>query len=260
MAVVSQENQHFAARTVLEEDYVAGKLDFSHLQSRKLMELSGPRSADYQIIIRQTTLERIHELGQKAGEQEICGVLIGDVYTDSAGPFLLVENVIPLQAEGGVGRAAFSQATWQSLQATIAREFVNRRIVGWYYTHPSQGPSMSALDRFLHDTFFNLPWQIAFSFDPIRHEEGVFSGFKGSVRTTPFLLEHDNPSKRMTDVLAGGGAAKRERKKRKSFILRSFGHLLFALFALAMFVSAGYVFGTILHGWGQTYLPKHTFH
>jgi proteasome lid subunit RPN8/RPN11 len=235
--------------------------DVSELQQRKLMDLSGARSPDFQIVFRQTALDRVRAAAAATPENEVVGVLIGNIYADNTGPFVLVENMVPMQSERGVGRATFSQSTWQSLQAHIAKEFTNRRIVGWYYTHPKQGPTMSALDRFLHDTFFCLPWQLAMSHDPTTRQEAVFSGYKGSVQKTAFLIEYDDPSKRMVDMV-GIAPAVPKKKKAKGSILAPFkmlGWLLIGIVALGIFAALGYLLGNVLLELRSTYMP-HGFH
>ena len=47
-------------------------------------------------------------------------------------------------------------------------EHSEERIVGWYHTHPGFGIFLSGMDLFIQDHFFNLPWQVAFVYDPLR--------------------------------------------------------------------------------------------
>jgi proteasome lid subunit RPN8/RPN11 len=261
MATISTREQRFTAAPVAADAAGDTTLDYSQLQHRPLMELSAGRSTEFQIIFRQTTLDRIRATAAATADQEICGVLVGQIYADETGPFLLVENMVPMQAERGVGRAAFSQATWHSLQTHIAKEFTNRKIIGWYYTHPGQGPTMSALDRFLHDTFFSLPWQVALSHDPTSRQENVFSGYKGSVQKSQYLIEYDDPSKRMVDILAIGTPDKKQKpaKKKRSLIASLFVwtfRLIMGVIALGLFAVMGYFLGHLMNELRSTYLPR----
>ena len=120
---------------------------------------------------------------------------------------------------------------------------------------------MSWLDRFLHDTFFCLPWQLAFSHDPTSRQEAVFSGYKGSVQKTPFLIEYDDPSKRMIDMV-GIAPAVPKKKKAKSLILAPFkmlGWLVIGIVALAAFAALGLMLGHVLLDLRTTYMPHGHF-
>ena len=47
-------------------------------------------------------------------------------------------------------------------------------MIGWYHTHPGFGIFLSDMDVFICDNFFNLPWQVAFVYDPLGGDEGNF--------------------------------------------------------------------------------------
>jgi hypothetical protein len=84
-----------------------------------------------------------------------------------------------------------------------------KRVVGWYHTHPGFGIFLSDRDQFIQNSFFNLPFQIAFVYDPKSREHGVFTW-------------HDNAARRARRYWIGdreqvwdGARAVAERESRK---------------------------------------------
>ena len=68
----------------------------------------------------------------------------------------------------------FTAETWQHIHDTMDRDHPDEKILGWYHTHPGFGIFLSDMDIFICDNFFNLPWQVAFVYDPQSGEEGNF--------------------------------------------------------------------------------------
>jgi hypothetical protein len=58
------------------------------------------------------------------------------------------------------------------------------------------------MDLFIQDNFFNLPWQLAFVYDPIGGDEGSFVWRAGKSDREPFLVDET-----MTPEEARAGAA-----------------------------------------------------
>jgi len=179
-------------QTVENEATFSGGVNFEHLQRVKIGALSRPRTADFQFVVRQSVLNRVHVHGDSSPRAEICGVLVGDVYRDEFGPFALVEHIIEGQAStGSAGQVTFTADTWQHIQLLMDRQYPDLRIVGWYHTHPGHGIFLSDMDIFLHESFFGLPWQCALVYDPQSGEEGVFSAQHGKAERLEFLTESD---------------------------------------------------------------------
>ncbi len=116
--------------------------------------------------------------GARDPEVEICGVLVGRVATDRHGCFVQVTHAIE-----GVGAAeqgahvTFTHDTWNHINAEMDRLHSGpegRRIVGWYHTHPDFGVFLSDMDLFIHQNFFAQSWQLAYVYDPLSGNEGLF--------------------------------------------------------------------------------------
>lgn len=168
----------------------AGGISTHDLPEHRLPSSVQGREAKFQAIFRRSVLNEIHRHGSIRTDVEICGVLVGNVYHDHMGPFLLIESSIRGDAaEGHAAQVTFKAETWNHIQDAMDREHTDKKIVGWYHTHPGFGIFLSGMDLFIQDNFFNLPWQIAFVYDPIGGDEGSFVWRYGRSEREPFLID-----------------------------------------------------------------------
>ncbi len=168
----------------------AARIDASELLARDAPVEAGSRENRFQAVFRRMALEEIHQHGREDTDLEICGVLVGNVYRDGSGPWLYVESVIRGDAaEGQATQVTFKAATWEHIQHEMETKHADKRIVGWYHTHPGFGIFLSGMDLFIQDNFFNFPWQVAFVYDPIGGDEGSFAWRGGKSEREPFLVD-----------------------------------------------------------------------
>jgi proteasome lid subunit RPN8/RPN11 len=150
------------------------------------------RRDGYQVVIRRSVLNEISTHGQTARDVEVCGVVAGNVFRDDAGPYLSIEASIRGEHAGSsTAQVTFTAETWTQIQSVMESEHPDQRVVGWYHTHPGFGIFLSEMDLFIHGNFFNLPWQIAFVYDPISGEEGLFIWRDGKTERVPFYVDED---------------------------------------------------------------------
>jgi proteasome lid subunit RPN8/RPN11 len=113
--------------------------------------------------------------GDEHRDREVGGVLVGDVCRDEGGPYVRVDATIDaLHAEEQGTELTFTHATWDHIHKEMDTRHQGKRIVGWYHTHPGFGIFLSDRDAFIHQSFFNLPYQVALVYDPKSREHGVF--------------------------------------------------------------------------------------
>lgn len=145
------------------------------------------------VVVRRSALEAIYAHGQENREIEICGVLVGGGYVTPEGrPYLHVVGAIRGEHAGSqVAQVTFTAETWQHIHTTMDRDWPDERIIGWYHTHPNFGIFLSEMDLFIHTSFFGSPDQLAFVYDAIREEEGLFVWRSGATERTTFLIEPD---------------------------------------------------------------------
>ncbi len=117
-------------------------------------------------------LRRIRRHARSSMQAEVCGVLIGGV----EGKTTMVEASIEGEeaAQGG-SHVTFTQNTWEHIYKIKDAEFPEKRIVGWYHSHPGFGVFLSEHDTFIQKHFFSDPTQIAWVYDPHSDEEGCFA-------------------------------------------------------------------------------------
>jgi proteasome lid subunit RPN8/RPN11 len=161
-------------------------------ERRELPAVSGKREERYQAVVKQSVLNQIHRHGLSTTDIEVCGVLVGNVYHDPLGPWLYIEKAI--EGNHATQRAAqvtFTADTWAHIQAIMDKDYPDKRILGWYHTHPGFGIFLSDMDVFIQENFFPEPWQVAFVYDPKAKEEGLFFWKEGKPDTEKFLREED---------------------------------------------------------------------
>lgn len=131
-----------------------------------------------QVEIRSSVVREIRQHSRSSMSAEICGVLIGS----AAGGTTFVEAAIQGdEARQGGTHVTFTQETWSHIYKIKDSEYPDKRIVGWYHSHPGFGIFLSEHDTFIHSNFFSDPCQIAWVYDPHTDEEGCFAWSGGAI-------------------------------------------------------------------------------
>lgn len=167
-----------------------GQIDPADAEQRTPIYLQGARTAGFQVVFDRAALDAIHEHGKSRTDVEICGVLVGRLCRDRFGPYLLIRDVVRgNEATERAAQVTFTAETWERIHAEMEARFPEEKIVGWYHTHPGFGIFLSGMDLFIQEHFFNLPWQVAFVYDPIGGDEGLFTWRDGKCVREPYLTE-----------------------------------------------------------------------
>ncbi|MCC7342860.1 MAG: Mov34/MPN/PAD-1 family protein [Bryobacterales bacterium] len=135
-------------------------------------------AATARVAIAASVVQRIHRHARSEMNAEICGVLIGE---EAAGVTLIEASIEGEGAAKGGAHVTFTQETWAHIYAVKDREFPEKRIVGWYHSHPGFGIFLSRQDLFIHENFFSASTQVAWVYDPHSDEEGCFGWVDGKV-------------------------------------------------------------------------------
>src|SRR5262245_36036221 len=131
---------------------------------------------EYRVFLSEDAFDRAVERGQSDTSREIGGVLVGELLRDDQGPYLKIEETIDaLHAEEKGAELTFTHATWEHIHKEMDSRHKGKKVVGWYHTHPGFGVFLSDRDQFIHKSFFNLPFQVAFVYDPKSKEHGMFA-------------------------------------------------------------------------------------
>ena len=150
-------------------------MDTRALSQMELVKQPFPQvQYDFRIYIDEAAFDRICNNAEMT--REVGGILVGDVFRDKTGPFIKVDHVIEaLHAEEKGTELTITHETWNHIHEQMDKTYSGKRILGWYHTHPNFGIFLSEQDQFIQNSFFNLAFQIALVYDPVRKVHGVFS-------------------------------------------------------------------------------------
>jgi proteasome lid subunit RPN8/RPN11 len=152
--------------------------------------LAGSRKADFQVVIRDDALAVMNAHAASNTKVEVCGVMVGRVYSDDFGCYLLIHAAIQGdEASSKAAQVTFTAKTWAHIHEVMDRDYPEDRLAGWYHTHPGFDVFLSGMDHFIQDNFFNLPWQVAFVLDPLAKDTGMFVWRDGKTEREEILIE-----------------------------------------------------------------------
>lgn len=211
------------------------------------------RSAGFQVVFAAGVVEDIRDHGVASPDAEVCGVLVGNVYSDDRGPWCRVAANI--RGNGAAGRNAqvtFTAETWSHINNLMDTKYRDDRIVGWYHTHPGFGIFLSEMDLFIQENFFGEPWQIAYVDDPQGGDRGVFVWEKGSAVRRDHLIEPPSAaaqsaaSAKAMEDLAAAARARSDRREQRAARRRSLRRIFGGITLLAILSLAGLVYGGVI--------------
>lgn len=132
-----------------------------------------------QVTVAASVLNAVRRHARSSMSAEVCGVLIGEETPEGT----LIEAAISGEnaAQGGA-HVTFTQDAWEHIYGVKDRDYPDKRIVGWYHSHPGFGIFLSRHDAFIHENFFSAPGQVAWVYDPHSEEEGCFGWVDGKLR------------------------------------------------------------------------------
>lgn len=156
----------------------------------KHRQITAPAASGLRVEINCRVLRAIRQHARSSMTTEICGVLIGETNAEKT----IVEASIPgEQARQGGSHVTFTQDTWTHIYQVKDSRYPEKRIVGWYHSHPGFGVFLSDHDLFIHRNFFSDPSQIAWVFDPHSDEEGCFAWEQGEIKRLTEIALRDDP-------------------------------------------------------------------
>ncbi len=170
------------------------RLDVSQLAGRELGKTAFPAAGKepFRVFFDPKIHDRIAAHAAEKLSLEICGVLVGDWHKDENGPYVLINEAVRAdKATSNAGDVTFTHDAWNEVNREMDTKFTDRKIVGWYHSHPSYGIFLSDRDRFCQDSTFNSPGQVAYVVDPVNGLEGVFCWRKGESKLLPHFWVGD---------------------------------------------------------------------
>jgi proteasome lid subunit RPN8/RPN11 len=129
-------------------------------------------------------------------EVECGGLCLGNVFLEQGTNRLILQltEIIPAAVDPsdpaltGPAHLTFTPETWQQLVTIYLQKYPERRILGWYHSHPGMDVFLSSMDLFIQNNFFTAPWQIAMVLEPLSNRVGLFTR-QGEQQLTSTLLD-----------------------------------------------------------------------
>jgi proteasome lid subunit RPN8/RPN11 len=152
-------------------------IDVRAIDEKDLRKQPAPATKqEFRVFLSEQAFDRAVLRGDGDTTREIGGVLVGEILRDDAGPYLKIDSTVDaLHAEEKGAELTFTHATWEHIHKEMDGKHKDKKIVGWYHTHPGFGIFLSDRDQFIQKSFFNLPFQVAFVYDPKSREHGLFT-------------------------------------------------------------------------------------
>jgi proteasome lid subunit RPN8/RPN11 len=142
--------------------------------------------SDFRLHMAPAVLAGIADHAKADDAVEICGVLVGGWEQDEQGPYALVSDYIRCDnAASKFAEVTFTHESWAQINKEMDSKYDDKRIVGWYHSHPDFGIFLSDRDCFIQQHFFSGAGQVAYVIDPVRDLEGVFVWRNGKPTPLP---------------------------------------------------------------------------
>lgn len=105
---------------------------------------------------------------------EIGGIMLGSLI-EGSGLVVVVEDIIRgTKMDHSSGSVTFTHETWSEINRIKDEQFPDKKVVGWYHSHPGFGIFLSGHDLFIQKNFFSQPYHVAFVTDPRARTCGTF--------------------------------------------------------------------------------------
>ena len=153
------------------------EIDFrqTDLSDVKTADFPADLSGEFRVHFSRQAHQQMMSHAATTSEVELCGVLVGDIRRDSQGPYLEITGAIEAQGANNYGsQVTFTHEAWSHIHAIKDERYPDKKIVGWYHTHPGFGVFLSSMDMFIQENFFAQPYQVAVVVETKQNKEGCF--------------------------------------------------------------------------------------
>ncbi len=139
--------------------------------------------SDLKIFIRQDVLIEVEDYLSSDLNNELGGVLTGDVGINNDGKkFISIDGkIIAKHTNSSLSRLTFTHDTWEYINEILEKDFPGKKILGWFHSHPGHTVFLSSFDIFIQENFFNMDYMVAYVFDPTIKDRGFFLWDEGKI-------------------------------------------------------------------------------
>ena len=151
---------------------------------------------DVKVYIKQNVYKALEKLSLSDTSKELGSILIGDYCQELGKTHVVISEYIEAKyTDASASTLTFTHETWDYIHSEHERLYPSKLIIGWQHTHPSYGIFLSNYDMFIHENFFNLPFQIAYVIDPIQNLRGFFQWKNGKIEKLKGYYIYDDIGK-----------------------------------------------------------------
>lgn len=198
---------------------------------------------DLKIFIRQDVLHRMDEYLSSDTNNELGGVLTGDVCVNHKDEkFIVADNFIVAEhTNSSISRLTFTHETWDHINEVLEKDFPGKKILGWFHSHPGHTVFLSNYDIFIQENFFNTEYSVAYVFDPTINDRGFFSWRdKKIVKSRGYYvcdITDENEFENLIEIKSGHDLIDNEfpdKKKKRKLTIESKNFIILGLLLLTI--------------------------
>lgn len=171
-------------------------------------------SDDVRIYIKQNVYLELEKYSSADVEHERGTILIGDFCENMGKTSVIICDFIEAKyTDASASTLTFTHETWNYVNKVFEEKYSGKKIIGWQHTHPGYGIFLSNYDIFIHENFFNLPFQIAYVIDPKQNYRGFFQWKNNKIEKLKGFCIYDEVGKKIK--IEEKKKQKEEQKKNK---------------------------------------------
>jgi len=140
--------------------------------------------------IKKMAKDLIDEYAASNTKKELGGVLIGNYKQINGHYYVYVEAALKANyTDASKSEIKFTHQTWEDIDRKKDQYYPNKKIVGWFHTHPGFGVFLSDYDLFIQENFFKLAFQVAYVVDPVKGKAVFFGNDDGEIVKINYEIE-----------------------------------------------------------------------
>lgn len=151
---------------------------------------------DVKVYIKQDVYKALEKLSASDTTKELGSIILGDYSEELGKTHVIISDYVEAKyTDASASTLTFTHETWDYVHREHERLYPQKKIIGWQHTHPNYGIFLSNYDMFIHENFFNMPFQIAYVIDPIQNIRGFFQWKNGKIEKLKGYYIYDDIGK-----------------------------------------------------------------
>ena len=148
---------------------------------------------DVKVYIKQDVYKALEKLSASDITKELGSIILGEYSEELVKTHVIISDYVEAKyTDASASTLTFTHETWDYVHREHERLYPQKKIIGWQHTHPNYGIFLSNYDMFIHENFFNMPFQIAYVIDPIQNIRGFFQWKNGKIEKLKGYYVYDD--------------------------------------------------------------------